>query len=318
MLDILFWWLFSPFDYAFMRRALASCLVLSLTAPIIGVLLSLRGLSLMSEALSHAMLPGIAVAFTLVGFSLPLMMLGALMAGLVTVGLAGAISLCSGLREDAAMASLFLLAMAAGVMLISLSGSVLDLGHVLFGSVLAVDTATLLLVAASCSLVLVVLSVAYRSLVVESLDPLFLTLQGRHAGWTKALFMSLTVATLVVSFQTLGALMAAGLMLLPATAARYWSRRLETMLPLACGLALLSSTLGLLLSYHLDLPAGPAIVLLAGGGYLISLLLGSHGGMLARRLSSPVPDETDGNASPSEPVFLCRVVDTGPRRRLLK
>jgi len=293
MLDTWIWWASSPFDYAFMRRALAACLALSFTAPIIGVLLSLRGLCLMSEALSHAMLPGIALAFMLAGFSLPLMMLGGLAAGLVTVGVASAISLSSGLREDAAMASLFLLAMASGVMLMTLSGSALDLGHILFGSVLAVDTGTLLLVAASCSLVLVALTVAYRALVVESLDPLFLTLQGRHAGWTKALFMSLTVTTLVVSFQTLGALMAAGLMLLPATASRYWSRRLETMLPLACGLAVLSSIVGLLLSYHLDLPAGPAIVLLAGGGYLISLLLGPHGGMLARRLSRPAPGEAE-------------------------
>lgn len=282
MLDTWIWWALSPFDYAFMRRALAACLVLSLTAPILGVLLSLRGLSLMSEALSHAMLPGIALAFMLAGFSLPLMMLGGFTAGLVTVGLASLISLYSGLREDAAIASLFLLAMAVGVMVITLSGSALDLGHVLFGSVLAVDNTALLLVAASCSLVLVALAVAFRALVVECLDPLFLTLQGRHAGWTKALFMSLTVATLVVSFQTLGALMAAGLMLLPASAARYWSRRLETLLPLACGLAVLASTGGLLLSYHLDLPAGPAIVLLAGIGYAASTLLGPHGGMLRR------------------------------------
>jgi zinc/manganese transport system permease protein len=292
MLDTWIWWASSPFDYAFMRRALAACLVLSLTAPTLGVLLSLRGLSLMSEALSHAMLPGIALAFMLAGFSLPLMMLGGFTAGLITVGLASLISLYSGLREDAAIASLFLLAMAVGVMVITLSGSALDLGHVLFGSVLAVDKTALLLVAASCSLVLVTLAVAFRALVVECLDPLFLTLQGRHAGWTKALFMSLAVATLVVSFQTLGALMAAGLMLLPATAARYWSRRLETLLPLACGLAMLASTGGLLLSYHLDLPAGPAIVLLAGIGYGASTLLGPYGGML-------------------RPSAACRPLDTG-------
>lgn len=292
MLDTWIWWVSSPFDYAFMRRALAACLVLSLTAPILGVLLSLRGLSLMSEALSHAMLPGIALAFMLAGFSLPLMMLGGLAAGLITVGLASIISLYSGLREDAAMASLFLLAMASGVMLITLSGSALDLGHVLFGSVLAVDTTTLLLVATSCSLVLVTLAMAFRALVVECLDPLFLTLQGRHAGWTKALFMGLAVTTLVVSFQTLGALMAAGLMLLPATAARYWSRRLETLLPLACGLAVLSSIVGLLLSYHLDLPAGPAIVLLAGVGYLTSALLGPYGGLLGRHVTRRQRDDT--------------------------
>ncbi|WP_416138397.1 metal ABC transporter permease [Halomonas sp. HK25] len=298
MLDTWIWWVSSPFEYAFMRRALAACLVLSLTAPILGVLLSLRGLSLMSEALSHAMLPGIAAAFMLAGFSVPLMMLGGVAAGLITVTLASGISLYSGLREDAAMASLFLVAMAAGVLIISLAGTALDLGHVLFGSVLAVDSATLLLVAGSCSLVLLILAVAYRALVVECLDPLFLTLQGRHAGWTNTLFMGLTVLTLVVGFQTLGALMAAGMMLLPATAVRYWSRRLEGMMLLACTLALLASLTGLLLSFHLGLPAGPAIVLLAGAGYLVSVLVGPCGGCLrrqaARRQSATVNGEHPG------------------------
>ncbi|PXX96314.1 metal ABC transporter permease [Halomonas sp. LBP4] len=282
MLDSLLWWLTSPLDYGFMRRALAACIALSLTAPVIGVLLTLRGMSLMGEALSHAILPGVAVSFLLAGFSLPLMMLGGLIAGLVTVAMAGSISTISGLREDAAMASLFLVAMAAGVMVMSLSGSPLDLGHVLFGSILAVDTPTLLLVTLASSAVLITVAIAFRALVVECLDPGFLTLQGRHAGWFHALFMGLVVASLVIGFQTLGTLMAAGLMLLPATSARYWSRRLEGMIAIAVGVALASSVTGLLASYHLGLPSGPCIILLAGVGYLASLLAGPRGGLLQR------------------------------------
>ncbi|MFY0991194.1 metal ABC transporter permease [Halomonas sp. C05BenzN] len=289
MLDTLLWWLASPLDYGFMRRALAASIALSLTAPVIGVLLTLRGLSLMGEALSHAILPGVAVSFLLAGFSLPLMMLGGLAAGLVTVAVAGGISTLSGLREDAAMASLFLVAMAAGVMVMSLSGSPLDLGHVLFGSILAVDTPTLMLVALAGSAVLVTVAIAFRALVVECLDPTFLTLQGRHAGWFHALFMGLVVSTLVVGFQTLGTLMAAGLMLLPAAAARYWSRRLEGMIAVAVGMALASSVIGLLGSYHLELPTGPCIILLAGMGYLASLLAGSRGGLLQRREPARLP-----------------------------
>ncbi|GAA0558203.1 metal ABC transporter permease [Halomonas salifodinae] len=286
MSDALHWWLLAPFDYAFMRRALAACVVLALTTPVVGVLLTLRGMSLMGEALSHAILPGVALAFVLAGFSLPLMMLGGVAAGLVTVLLAGGVSLVAGLREDAAMASLFLTAMAAGVMGISLSGNALDLGHVLFGSILGVDRQTLLLVATAGSLVLAVLALTFRTLVVECLDPGFLTLQGRHAGWTQALFMGLVVISLVIGFQALGTLMAAGLMLLPAAMARFWSHRLEGMIAIATAWALVSGLAGLLASYHLALPAGPSIVLLAGAGYVVSILVGPKGGWLARRRQS--------------------------------
>ncbi|MGR4066526.1 metal ABC transporter permease [Billgrantia sp. C5P2] len=279
MLDTLLWWLTSPFDYVFMRRALAACLALSLTAPILGVLLTLRGMSLMGEALSHAIMPGVAIAFLLAGFSLPLMMFGGVLAGLVTVALAGGVTQFSGLKEDAAMASLFLIAMAGGVTIVSLSGNALDLGHVLFGSILAVDGRTLGLVALGSSTILVGLAIAFRALVVECLDPLFLTLQGRHAGWTHALFMVLVVISLVIGFQTLGTLMAAGLMLLPAAAARYWSQRLEGMIAIAIGIALASSVAGLLVSYHAGLPSGPSIILLAGLGYCASVVLGPYRGL---------------------------------------
>lgn len=282
MLDTVIWWITSPLDYGFMRRALVACIALSLTAPILGVLLMLRGMSLMGEALSHAILPGVAVAFMLAGFSLPLMMFGGVLAGLITVALAGGVTQFSGLKEDAAMASLFLVAMAAGVMIITLSGSALDLGHVLFGSILAVDSRTLLLVCLVSSLVLVGLAISFRALVVECLDPQFLTLQGRHAGWTHGLFMCLVVLSLVVGFQSLGTLMAAGLMLLPAATARYWSQRLEGMIAIAVGWALVSSMTGLLVSYHAELPTGPTIILLTGAGYTVSVLLGPYNGMLAR------------------------------------
>ncbi|MBA2780711.1 metal ABC transporter permease [Billgrantia kenyensis] len=283
MLDTLHWWLTSPFDYAFMRRALVASLALSLTAPVLGVFLTLRGMSLMGEALSHAILPGVAVAFMLAGFSLPMMMLGGVLAGLITVALAGGVTLFSGLKEDAAMASLFLVAMAGGVTIVSLSGNALDLGHVLFGTILAVDSRTLLLVALVSSAILLSLAVSFRALVVECLDPQFLTLQGRHAGWTHTLFMAMVVLCLVASFQTLGTLMAAGLMLLPAAAARSWSSRLEGMIAIAIGIAVACSVTGLLVSYHAGLPSGPAIILLAGLAYVASIALGPYRSLRAGR-----------------------------------
>ncbi|GGY02069.1 ABC transporter permease [Litchfieldella qijiaojingensis] len=282
MLDMLSHWILAPLDYGFMRRALVACIALSLTAPVMGVLLTLRGMSLMSEPLSHAIMPGVAIAFLLSGFSLSAMMLGGIVAGLVTVGSASGITLVSGLKEDAAMASLFLTAMAIGVLLISLRGSALDLGHVLFGSILAVDTASLMILATVTSGVLIVLAAMFRALVVESLDPAFLASQGTSPSWIHGLFMSLVVLSLVIGFQTLGTLMAVGLMLLPATMARFWSRRLEGLMAIAIGWSLFSSLAGLLLSYHAGLPSGPAIILVVGAGYVVSLLIGPYDSLLIR------------------------------------
>ncbi|MDR5904056.1 metal ABC transporter permease [Halomonas qiaohouensis] len=288
MLGMIVDWFMLPFGYGFMRRALVACLTLSLTAPIIGVLLTLRGLSLVGEPLSHAIMPGVAVAYLLTGLSLPWIMLGGLAAGLATVFLAGGITLFSGLKSDAAMTSLFLTGMALAVLLIASAGSALDLSHVLFGSILTVGSHDLMAIVITGSVVLTGLAVGLRALMVEALDPGFLRVQGTRPAWIQGAFMTLVVLSLVTGFQALGTLMAVGLMILPATLARFWSRRLEGMVAVAAGSAMAASLLGLLLSYHYALPSGPSIVLLLGVGYLLSLLGGRHDSLLSRwrRLSS--------------------------------
>jgi len=282
MLTLLDAWLLAPFDYGFMRRALVAGLALSLAAPPLGVFLVLRGMSLIGDAMAHAILPGVALGFLLAGFSLPVMSLGGVLSGLLVAGLAGSVSQMTGHREDSAMASFFLISLAGGVMLVSLGGSSVDLTHVLFGSVLAVDTTALLLSATISSAIVVTLAVVFRALVVECLDPLFLRGQGLHGGLVHGLFLGLVVLNLTAGFQTLGTLMAVGLMMLPATAARFWSKRLEGLIAIAIGLALAASFGGLLLSYHLSIPSGPAIILIAGVGYLLSALVGRHQSLMAR------------------------------------
>lgn len=180
------------------------------------------------------------------------------------------------------MASFFLISLAAGVMLVSLGGSSVDLTHVLFGSILAVNSTSLLLIAAISSLIVVTLAVVFRALVVECLDPLFLRGQGVHGGLVHGVFLGLVVLNLTAGFQTLGTLMAVGLMMLPATTARFWSQRLEGLIGVAVAIAMVASTGGLLLSYHLSLPSGPSIILLAGAAYLLSALLGRHHSLRAR------------------------------------
>ncbi|MCL7941693.1 metal ABC transporter permease [Halomonas sp. ATCH28] len=282
MLALLDAWLMAPLEYGFMRRALVAGLALSLAAPPLGVFLMLRGMSLIGDAMAHAILPGVALGFLAAGFSLPIMSLGGILSGLLIALLAGSVSQMTGHREDSAMASFFLISLAAGVMLVSLGGSSVDLTHVLFGSILAVDSTALVLIAGISSLIVVTLAVIFRALVVECLDPLFLRGQGVRGGVVHGIFLGLVVLNLTAGFQTLGTLMAVGLMMLPATTARFWSQRLEGLIAIAIVIALVASTGGLLLSYHLSLPSGPAIILLAGGGYVLSALFGRHHSLTAR------------------------------------
>jgi zinc/manganese transport system permease protein len=284
-MNLLFDALFAPFlDFSFMRRALVACLALGLGCGPVGVLLMLRRMSLMGDALSHAVLPGAAVGFLVAGFSLSAMSLGGFAAGVTVALLAGLVTRFTGQREDASFAAFYLISLALGVLIVSLRGSSVDLLHVLFGTILAVDDASLLLVASIASLSLLTLAVIYRPLIVECFDRGFLqSVQARGTLYHLA-FLILVVLNLVAGFQALGTLMAVGLMMLPAAAARFWAQEVWSMTAIASGIAVLSGYVGLLLSYHYNLPSGPAIVLTAGMAYLLSVVLGTQDGLIVRFL----------------------------------
>lgn len=276
--------LIAPFlDFEFMRRALAGCLALALGATPVGVFLLLRRMSLMGDAMSHAILPGAALGYLAFGLSLGAMTIGGIVAGLVVVLAAGLVARSSILKEDASLAAFYLMSLAAGVLIVSLRGRNLDLLHVLFGSVLSLDDGSLLLIAAITSVTLVALALLYRPLVMECFDPSFLRSVG---GWSPVAhygFLALVVFNLVSGFHALGTLMAVGIMILPAASARLWVRRLPTMLAAASAIAFASGVFGLLASFHFDVPAGPAIVLTAGLAYVVSILI-APGGTLGARL----------------------------------
>jgi zinc/manganese transport system permease protein len=279
--------LFAPFaEYAFMRRALVATLALALSAAPLGVFLTLRRMSLLGDALSHAILPGVAIGFMLSGLSLTAMAAGGVLAGMLVAALAGFISRATTLKEDASLAAVYLVALALGVTLISGHGTQLDLLHILFGSALGVDTPGLLLVAGVASISLVALAAGYRGLVLESFDPVFLNATGRSASfkwaWQQG-FLMLVVINLVAGFQTLGTLMAVGLMMLPSVSARLWHDTLPAQLANAGAQAVAAGYAGLLLSYHFDTPSGPTIIGCAGALYFASLLL-APGGWLPRLL----------------------------------
>ncbi len=277
--------LLQPFaDYTFMQRALVGCIALSLGAPPVGVFLVLRRLSLTADAMQHAILPGVAIGYLLAGLSLSAMTLGGAVAGLVVAVAAGLVTRGTALREDASLAAFYLMSLALGVLIVSLRGSGVDLLHILFGSILALDDDALVLIGAITTLSLIVLALIYRPLVLECLDPGFLRSVSRASGVTHFAFLALLVLNLVGGFNALGTLLAVGLMLLPAIAARFWCTDIAGLLIVSSGLAMLSSGVGLLLSFHADLPTGPAIILVCGAVYILSLLFGRRGGLVVRNL----------------------------------
>ena len=269
-------------EFEFMRRALVGMLALSLGAAPIGVFLMLRRMSLTGDAMAHAILPGAALGFLVAGFNLFAMTLGGIVAGFAVAIGAGVVARVTQLKEDASLAAFYLVSLALGVLIVSMRGSNIDLLHVLFGSVLALDNATLILLAAFATVTLLVLALVWRPLVLECVDPGFLRSVSRAGAPVHIAFMALVVLNLVGGFHALGTLLAVGIMMLPAIAARFWATDLTRMIAIAVAVAFASGYGGLLLSYHLGAPSGPAIILVAGVLYAASLALGPVGGLRRR------------------------------------
>ena len=274
-------WLVAPFaEFEFMRRALAGVLALAIGAGPIGVFLMLRRMSLVGDAMAHAILPGAAIGFLLSGLNLFAMAGGGLIAGFVVALAAGLIARSTELKEDASLAAFFLISLAVGVTIISMAGTNIDLLHVLFGSVLALDNEMLLLIAVNSTVTLFALALIYRPLVLECVDPGFLRSVSRAGGPTHIGFLALVVLNLVSGFHALGTLLAVGIMMVPAVSARFWARDITAMVFVSAGLGAIAGLVGLLLSYHTGAPSGPAVILVAGVFYAVSVLFGPIGGLV--------------------------------------
>jgi zinc/manganese transport system permease protein len=273
--------LIAPFlEFDFMRRALVATLALALGAAPIGVTLMLRRMSLMGDAMAHAILPGAAIGFLVAGLNLFAMSVGGLIAGLLVALLAGVVARVTELKEDASLAAFFLVSLALGVTIVSARGTNIDLLHFLFGNVLGLDAASLVLIAAISTLSLLILALIWRPLVLECVDPGFLRSISRAGAPVHIAFLGLVVLNLVGGFQALGTLLAVGLMMLPAFTARFWTRDITAMILVAVLTGALSGYVGLQLSFHAGVAAGPAIILVAGALYIGSVLAGPVGGML--------------------------------------
>lgn len=265
-----------------MKRALVGAVLVVLGGAPLGVMLVLRRMSLMGDVIAHAILPGTAAGFIVAGLSVSAMSLGGLIAGLVVAFVAGLATRFTAIREDASLAAFYLLAVALGILMIALHGSAQDLEDILFGNAESIDDMMLIFMGVVTSITLVTLAVIGRPLIAESFDPIFMRAVRGRGGLYYVIFMMLLVLNMVEGYRMVGTVMAAGLMLIPAATAQLWSRRIGGQIAVALVIGLISSVVGLWVIYPLKLPSGPAIILIAGGFYIVSLLFGRHGSVRAR------------------------------------
>jgi len=277
----------APFAYEFMRRALLSAVLLGISGGLIGCVLVLRRLALMGDALSHSLLPGVAAAWYFFGTSTTALFFGGLAAGLLTALGSALLSRMTRVKEDAAFGSLFIVFFGAGVALVSKLPSRVNLTDFLFGNVLGVSTGELRLASAVSLLTVSVFVIFYRSVLLETFDPVFHRASGGRGGLVHMGFLTLTVLNLVAAMQTMGIVLALGLFLLPAVSAYLWCDRFVTMLLVSICIAVADSAVGILLSFHAGLASGASIVLCLGLVFVLSALFSPrHGALGALRLRS--------------------------------
>ena len=271
-----------PFADASVRHSMAAILALALSAGPVGVFLMLRRMSLVGDAMSHAILPGVAIAFLAAGLSVFAMTLGGLVAGLLIALLAGAVSRTTALQEDAALAAFLLVSLAFGVVIVTINGiDVEQLMEFLFGETAAkMNVDKLVVITVNATISMIALALIYRPLTLDCVDPGFLRSVSRSGGVAHLTFLALLVLNLISAFHALGTLLGIGIVIIPATIARFWTRDISVMIAIAALSALFSGWIGLLLAYHAGIPSGPAVTLVAGVLYVVSILCGRVGGVL--------------------------------------
>jgi zinc/manganese transport system permease protein len=276
--------LLAPLNDVSVRHSLAAVLALALSSGPIGVFLMLRRMSLVGDAMAHAILPGVAIGFLVAGLNVFAMTLGGLGVGLLIALLAGAVSRATSLQEDASLAVFLLVSLALGVVIVTLNGIDIErLMTFLFGETAAKMSADkLLVIAGNATISLIALALIYRPLVLGCVDPGFLRSVSGADSVAHLTFLALLVLNLISGFHALGTLLGVGIIIIPAGVARFWTRDISTMIALAMASALISGWAGVLFAFHAGIPSGPAVTLMAGLLYIGSVLFGPVGGLVWR------------------------------------
>lgn len=270
-----------PFiEFEFMQKALMGCFFLSLSAPLLGLFLILKKLSLTGDAISHAILPGVAIGYAVAGMSVTVMTLGGFIAGSIVIILSGLVSRFTKKGEDSSLAVFYLVSLALGILIISMNGNNVDLLGILFGSLLAVDEECLWILAGISAVTLVTMAVIRRPFIIDCIDPDFLKHNHINGHFYHLIFLILVVLNLIAGFQTIGTLMAVGLLILPAAISRLWFKGIIQSYVTGCILVIVACYSGLISSFHLNYPTTSVIIITLGLIYGLSIIAGTNGGIL--------------------------------------
>lgn len=273
-------WMLTPLSYEFMQRGLLASLMVGVLCAIMGCYVVLRSMAFMGDAMAHAILPGIAVAYLLKGD----LLIGALVAAVIVALLIGFFSRQGTIKEDTAIGILFAAALSLGVALIStIKTYALDLTHILFGNVLGVSVNDLWLTAILGLLVLLTILALYKEFLVISFDPVLAATMRLPAELLRNLMLILLALTIVVSLQTVGIGLVAAMLVTPGATAYLLSRRLPTMMVIAALIGAFSSITGLYISFYINVASGAAVVLTASVIFLIAFLFAPKRGLVWRR-----------------------------------
>ena len=276
-------WLTQPFTLEFMQRALIASLIVGVVCSVLGCFVVLRAMAFLGDALAHAILPGVAIAY-LLGANL---LAGALIAALIVAVGIGLFSRRGTVKEDTAIGILFAAALALGVVLISTVRSyATDLTHILFGNVLGVSTGDLWLTGLLAAAVLATVFLLYKEFLLASFDPVLAHTLGRRPELLRFVMLILLALTVGVSLQTVGVGLVAAMLVTPAATAFLLTRRLSRMMALSAAFGAASSVAGLYFSYYLNVASGAAVVLTATVVFMVAFVAAPQRGLLARRAAA--------------------------------
>lgn len=274
-----------PLQYDFIVRALLAAVIVGIVCSILGVYIVLRGMAFLGDAMAHTILPGVVVAF-LLGWPLAI---GALLMGILTALGIGLLTERTTLKEDTAIGVIFAGLFALGVAMLSLRGNYsIDLAHFLFGNLLGVSAGDLLLTAALGLIVLVLIFLFYKEFLVLSFDPLLAETLRLPARFLNYLLLMLIAVTIVVALQVVGVALMLAILVTPAAAASFLTRRLPSMMAVSAAIGVFSGVVGVYMSYYLNIASGPAVVLVATSVFLVVLGLAAMRGRRGHSTPSPV------------------------------
>lgn len=277
----LFAWLIEPLHYGFMVRALLASLMVGVVCSTLGVYVILQGMAFFGDALAHAILPGIVLAY-LLGWPL---VVGALLFGILTSIGIGALSHQGKVREDTAIGIIFAGSFALGVaMLSTVGGYAVDLAHILFGDVLAVSTQDLWIMLGLSIGILLIVVLFYKELLVMTFDPMLAQVLRLPTTFLRYLLLILVALTIVIALQTVGIALVLAMLVTPAATAQLLTRRMHSMMIVAAICGMIANLIGLYVSYYVNIASGPAMVLVATLLFGITFLFAPQRGLLAQKL----------------------------------